>query len=83
MTIEKLSEAIDKLSERLAIQEMTLNVIKEAADRLEEKLSLVMEIHVVEPYEIKLSDEDVDKLKKFATDRYYLPERFRDTSNGE
>jgi len=38
MTIEELSKELDKLSERVAIQEMTLNVIKEAADRLEQKL---------------------------------------------
>jgi hypothetical protein len=83
MTIEKLSEAIDTLSERLAIQEFTLKVIKEAADRLEERLSLVLAEQVSEPYIIDLSDEDADKIKKFATDRHYLPERFRDLSNGE
>lgn len=38
MTIEELSKDIDALSEKLAIQEITLNVIKEAADRLEQKL---------------------------------------------
>jgi uncharacterized coiled-coil protein SlyX len=39
MTIEELSKAIEALSEKVAIQEMTLNVISEAADRLEEKLN--------------------------------------------
>jgi uncharacterized coiled-coil protein SlyX len=38
MTIEELSEAIEALSEKVAIQEMTLNVISEAADRLQQKL---------------------------------------------
>lgn len=38
MTIEELSNQIDDLAERIAIQEITLNVIKEAADRLEQKL---------------------------------------------
>jgi uncharacterized coiled-coil protein SlyX len=38
MTIEELSNQIDDLAERVAIQEITLNVIKEAADRLEQKL---------------------------------------------
>ena len=39
MTIEELSKAIEALSEKVAIQEITLNVISEAADRLEEKLN--------------------------------------------
>jgi hypothetical protein len=43
MTIEELSEAIEALSEKVAIQEMTLNVISEAADRLEEKLNEAFE----------------------------------------
>lgn len=38
MTIEELSNQLDDLAERVAIQEITLNVIKEAADRLEKKL---------------------------------------------
>ena len=61
MTIEKLSEALDRLSERLAVQEMTLNVIKEAADRLEDKLSLVMKEH-----RIDISDEDIEKIKNWV-----------------
>ena len=65
MTIEKLSEAIDKLTERLAIQEMTLNVIKEAADRLEERLSLVLEEQVSEPYIVNISELEVNKLKNW------------------
>ncbi len=40
MTAEELSEALDVLSERLVIQEITLRVIQEAADCLEKRLSL-------------------------------------------
>lgn len=43
MTTEELSNQIDDLAERLAIQEITLNVIKEAADRLEQKLDEAFE----------------------------------------
>jgi hypothetical protein len=67
MTTEELVKAIDRLSERVAIQEMTLSVIKEAADRLEQKLSLVMEEQRTEPYVINVSDADAEKIKKWIT----------------
>lgn len=35
---DDLTEAIDRLSEKIDMQDITLRVIKEAADRLEEKL---------------------------------------------
>jgi hypothetical protein len=40
MTAEELSEALDVLSERLAIRGITRRVIQEAADSLEKRLSL-------------------------------------------
>jgi hypothetical protein len=46
MTIEELSKAIEALSEKVAIQEITLNVISEAADRLEEKLNITITKYV-------------------------------------
>lgn len=84
--MEELSKAIDALSEKVAIQEMTLNIIKEAADRLEEKLDLVLKEQRIEPYVIdtELTEEQTQKIKDWIiNDRYYLPERFRDSSNGE
>lgn len=84
--MEELSKAIDALSEKVAIQEMTLNIIKEAADRLEEKLDLVLKEQRIEPYVIdtELTEEQTQKIKDWIiNDRYYLPERFRDASNGE
>jgi hypothetical protein len=50
---------------------------------LEERLASVLEAQYLEPYVIELSDADADKVKKFATGRYYLPDSFRDISNGE
>lgn len=64
MTTEQLSQAIDRLTEKLAIQEMTLNVIKEAADRLEEKLSLVFEEQRLEPQIFKVSEQEWEQLNK-------------------
>lgn len=84
--MEELSKAIDALSEKVAIQEMTLNIIKEAADRLEQKLDLVLNEQRIEPYVIdtELTEEQTQKIKDWIiNDRYYLPERFRDASNGE
>ncbi len=65
MTIEKLTEALDRLTEKVALQEMTLNVIKEAADRLEEKLSLVMLEQSIEPLTFEVSDEDAEKIRNW------------------
>ena len=62
---QELIEALDRLTERVAMQEMTLNVIKEAADRLEEKLSLVMLEQSLEPYTIEVSDEDAEKIRNW------------------
>lgn len=64
---EELIEALDRLTERVALQEMTLNVIKEAADRLEQKLTLVMSEQFIEPYEIDtpLSEQDAEKIKNW------------------
>ena len=84
--MEELSKAIDALSEKVAIQEMTLNIIKEAADRLEQKLDLVLNEQRIEPYGIdtERTEEQTQKIKDWIiNDRYYLPERFRDASNGE
>lgn len=62
---KELIEALDRLSERIAIQEMTLNVIKEAADRLEEKLSLVMLEQSLEQLTFEVSDEDAEKIRNW------------------
>ena len=62
---KELIEALDRLAEKIALQEMTLNVIKEAADRLEEKLSLVMLEQSLEPYTIEVSDEDAEKIRNW------------------
>ena len=63
----------------------SIEILESAVQMLEERLSLVMEVQRIEPYTIELSDEDADKVKKFATamDRYFLPERFRDIAQGE
>jgi hypothetical protein len=72
-------------SRRIEVQEVKdrIELLELAVEILEERLSTLMDTQYIEPYTIELSDEDAEKLKKFATDRYYLPERFRDISNGE
>lgn len=62
-----------------------IEILESAVEMLEERLSRVLDEQHTESYTIELSDEDADKVKKFtmAMDRYFLPERFRDISNGE
>lgn len=62
-----------------------IEILESAVEMLEERLSKVMKEQYIEPYEIELSDEDADKIKKFITsaDRYFLPKRFRDIGQGE
>ena len=60
-----------------------IEILESAVDMLEERLASVLEAQYLEPYVIELSDADADKVKKFATGRYYLPDSFRDISNGE
>lgn len=68
---------IDNLTARIEILQL-------AVDMLEERLSSILDTQHMEPYIIDVSDEDADKLKKFAMDeRYNLPLRFRDIANGE
>jgi hypothetical protein len=65
-----------------------IEMLESAVEMLEERITALLDIQTLEPYEIDLSEEQVQKIKDWLRNDIpdnvvNLPDRFRDIANGE